>query len=163
MHDQPTSIRFRARALAIVISVTTLPSAHACWDAAASRYHVDRHLLHAIARTESSLNAHAVNVNRNGTRDIGLMQINSAWLPTLATHGLRERDLYDPCTNLHVGAWILATQIQRLGPTWNAVGAYHSPTRARRLTYVTRVQNHYRASLQPPVQTSLQTTPRGPP
>ena len=161
-HRLPTH-RLRTSALAIVIGVPTLPGAHACWDEAAARYQLDSRLLHAIARTESSLNARAVNLNRNGSRDIGLMQINSAWLPTLARHRIHERDLFEPCTNLHVGAWILATQIQRLGPTWNAVGAYHSPTRARRLTYVTRVQNHYRASLQPPVQTSLQTTPRGPP
>ena len=126
--------------------MTTLPSAHACWDAAASRYHVDRHLLHAIARTESSLNAHAVNVNRNGTRDIGLMQINSAWLPTLAAHGIGERDLFDPCTSIHVGAWILAGNVQRLGYTWEAVGAYNAANPELRRAYVEKVRRHLRGT-----------------
>jgi hypothetical protein len=33
----------------------------------------------AGTRTESSLNPRAVNVNRNGSYDVGLMQINSTW------------------------------------------------------------------------------------
>ena len=173
-HRLPTH-RLRTSALAIVIGVPTLPGAHACWDEAAARYQLDSRLLHAIARTESSLNARAVNLNRNGSRDIGLMQINSAWLPTLSRHRIHERYLFEPCTNLHVGAWILAREIRRHGPTWTAVGAYHSPTRAHRLRYVTRVQHHYRltqltsqqtapqTSPQSSLTTSLQTTPRAPP
>ena len=82
---------------------------------AAARYRVSSELLYAIARTESALDPQAVGRNRNGTRDIGLMQINSAWLPTLAAHGIGERDLFDPCTSIHVGAWILAGNVQRLG------------------------------------------------
>ena len=82
--------------------------AQACWDDAAARYQVNPTLLHAIARTESGVNPRAIGRNRNGSRDIGLMQINSGWLPTLARHGITEQDLFDPCTNLHVGAWILA-------------------------------------------------------
>lgn len=92
-------------------------SAWACWEDAVHRYQVDARLLHAIARTESSLDPRAVRVNRNGTRDLGLMQINSARLPTLAKSGILERDLFDPCTNVPVGVGTLATNIAHLGPT----------------------------------------------
>jgi hypothetical protein len=61
-----------------LIFCTALP-AHACWDDAAQRYQVSSALLYAIARTESGLNPLAIGRNGNGSRDIGLMQINSSW------------------------------------------------------------------------------------
>ena len=100
-----------------------------CWDAASMRHGVSPQLLYAIARVESGLDASAVNrshVNRTGSYDIGLMQINSRHLPMLARHGIDEDALLDACTNLHVGAWLLADLFARLGDSWDAVGAYHA-------------------------------------
>ena len=114
----------------------------ACWEDAAQRYQVSSALLYAIARTESGLNSQAVGRNRNGSRDIGLMQINSAWLPRLAAFGIAERDLFEPCTNIHIGAWILAGNIYRLGYTWEAVGAYNAASPALRRTYIEKVRRH---------------------
>jgi len=132
------------RALAVRLSIhlafgAALP-AQACWDDAAQRYQVSSALLYAIARTESGLNPQAVGRNGNGSRDIGLMQINSAWLPTLAAHGINERDLFEPCTSIEVGAWILAGNVARLGYTWDAVGAYNARHPARRAAYARRVR-----------------------
>ena len=113
----------------------------ACLNEAAQRHQLDGQLLHAIAMVESGLNPHALNRgNANGTRDIGLMQINSSWLPQLARRNITESDLYDPCVSADVGAWILADNIARLGATWRAVGAYNARSTARRLAYVRRVQ-----------------------
>lgn len=101
----------------------------ACWSDVAQRYGVPAELLYAIARTESNLNPQAVNrshLQRTGSYDIGLMQINSAHLRRLARYGIRESDLYEPCTNLHVGAWLLADSFSRRGMSWNAVGAYNA-------------------------------------
>ena len=144
MTSAPRRSPVRLALLSLLVAST---GAEACWEAAAHRYQVDALLLHAIARAESSLDPRAIRVNRNGTRDLGLMQINSAWLPALAKSGIQERDLFDPCTSVHVGAWILATNIARLGPTWAAVGAYHSPTRWRARAYVDRVRRHLDARL----------------
>jgi soluble lytic murein transglycosylase-like protein len=143
-------------AAGLVTAITLLAAlpAHACWEAAAARYRVSSELLYAIARTESALNPQAVGRNANGTRDIGLMQINSTWLPTLATHGIGERDLFDACTNIHVGAWILAGNVQRLGYTWDAVGAYNAASPARRRAYAEKVRRHLRSTTAaaPPVR-----------
>ena len=67
------------------------------------------------------------------------MQINSAWLPKLATHGIDEQELLEPCTNIQVGAWILAGNVQRLGYTWDAIGAYHAASPARRRAYAEQI------------------------
>lgn len=105
-----------------------MPVQAACFAAAAERYGVPEALLRAVAKVESgSQDARTVeNTNRDGTRDIGRMQINSRWLPTLQQWGITEARLRDECTSIHVGAWILAGNIERLGGlNWAAVGSYN--------------------------------------
>jgi len=132
--------------------LTALLTAHTCsvatcFEDAARRYDVPASLLRAIARQESAMNPGAVGHNANGSRDLGLMQINDAWLPTLAGYGITEAHLFDSCLNVHVGAWILADNIRRLGYGWNAVGAYNvgckqltAPECSRRRgKYITRI------------------------
>ena len=89
--------------LAMLAGIAT--SAHAeCWFDAGQRHNIDPLLLYSIAKVESSLNPSAINRNRNGTYDIGLMQINSTHLPRLSKAGItREKLLNDSCTS--VMAW----------------------------------------------------------
>ncbi len=100
-----------------------------CWNEAAQRHHIAPELLVAIARAESNLDPRAENLThkaKTGTTDIGLMQINSSWLPKLARYGIDRARLFDPCVNLNVGAWILAQCFDKAGVTWDCVGAYNT-------------------------------------
>lgn len=117
----------------------------ACWKQVEARYGVSAQLLYAIAKVESSLNPQAKGDNKaNGGVStgygIGLMQIDSSWLPRLRReYGITEAHLYDPCINLHVGAWILSDNISRMGYNWKAVGAYNAKTGWKRAVYANKV------------------------
>ncbi|HDR9507196.1 lytic transglycosylase [Burkholderia cepacia] len=115
-----------------------------CLDDAAAFQHVSVALMRGIAQVESGMNPNAVNTNTNGTVDIGLMQINSTWLPTLAREGITRESLFDACTNAYVGAWILSQNIRQLGPNWNAIGAYNSASPDKRLAYARKVYDAIR-------------------
>jgi soluble lytic murein transglycosylase-like protein len=131
--------------LALLCSTLAAP-VHACWDEAGRRHGVSPHLLYAIARVESSLQPGAMNrshLARTGTYDIGLMQINSGHLRTLARHGIAERDLIEPCTNIDVAAWLLADLFARHGVTWEAVGAYNAACAQLRGTQCQAARSRY--------------------
>lgn len=111
----------------------------ACMYRAGARYQVSPMVLWSIAKTESGFNPLAVGKNPDGSTDIGLMQINSRWLPTLQQYGIGRASLENPCTNIHVGAWILAMNIQRYGDTWEALGAYNAASHHKRVAYARKV------------------------
>jgi len=98
-----------------------------CYGEAAARYSVPEKLLRAIATVESGTQDAATveNKNKDGTRDIGRMQINTGWLGTLKQFGITEVSLRDECTSIHVGAWVMAHNVNRHGLSWDAVGAYN--------------------------------------
>lgn len=97
-----------------------------CFNIASKQYQIPVKLLKAIAKTETKFNPYAININKNKTYDIGLMQINSSWLPKLNRVGITQVDLLDGCKNIQVGAWILASNIKRYGFNSKAIGAYNS-------------------------------------
>jgi soluble lytic murein transglycosylase-like protein len=98
-----------------------------CFSEAGLKYKIDPLLLRAIAQVESSMNSQAINVNRDGSQDIGIMQINSSHLERLAKSGItREKLLADTCLAVMVGAEILAGFVKKFGYTWRAVGAYNA-------------------------------------
>ena len=146
--------RTRVALLATILCTTTASAS--CWEAAGERYGVHPWLLAAIAKVESGFDPSAVNdthAARTGSVDLGLMQINSSWLPALAKHGITRERLFDPCTSVTVGAWILAGLFARYGVTWEAIGAYNAACvrldpaecAARRAAYARKVEAALRA------------------
>ena len=121
-----------------------------CFEEAGARFDVNPTLLKAIAYTESGLDQRAINNrNSNGTTDYGLMQINSWWFDKLADFGVSsESVINDGCTNVHVRAWILATNLAQSGENWLAVGAYNAGYAANReearQRYIETVQTNFK-------------------
>lgn len=111
-----------------------------CFDTAARAQHVSPRWLRGIAGVESQNNPHAIHRNKNGTVDYGMMQINSVHLRELKQHGIKPRDLMNACKNIYTGAWLLHQKVEKYGPTWKAVGAYHSETPHERNQYARKVQ-----------------------
>jgi soluble lytic murein transglycosylase-like protein len=108
-----------------------------CFDEAACRYNISADILYAIAKVESNFNPGAVNWNKNGSYDYGVMQINSRWYKVLGADAWSQ--LGDPCYNVNVGAWILAGCMKRYGYTWEAVGCYNASSKNKRNGYAYKV------------------------
>lgn len=131
--------------------LTATASVHAmCWEQASAEYGIPIDVLKAIAKTESGFNNDAKKTNRDGSTDIGMMQIHSNWLPTLKKYEITRNDLAtDPCLNLRVGAWVLSNNVQKLGWSWDAIGAYNvgcksltkDECQSRRSAYALKVHN----------------------
>lgn len=97
-----------------------------CFDEAGMEYGISPLILRAIAKVESNYNPNAVNKNRNGSYDFGVMQINSIWASSLGKE--TWNNLGDPCTNIKTGAKILSGCIKKYGYNWQAIGCYNSQT-----------------------------------
>ena len=115
-----------------------------CFTKAGKRYYLNPKLLYAIAKVESNLDYKAINNNKDGSYDIGIMQINSKWLPVLKKFNITEKDLFNPCQNIMVGAWILAHCVFRFGYTWKAVDCYNKGSKAKQNSdYVFKVKKFF--------------------
>jgi len=115
---------------------------------------IPRRLLAAIAAQESSFHPWSINLDgRNhypATKkealdrigncqnfDLGLMQINSMWLPRF---GVSAEDALDPTMNVLLGSTILLDCIGRYG-LWDGIACYHAgnPRRQRGVAYAAKV------------------------
>ena len=129
-----------------VTSVYAEQRVNACLDLAAQHYNIHKEILNAVLAVEGGRTGMRKR-NNNGSYDMGPMQINSTWLPELRRRGINEYDVtYDYCTNILVGAWILAHELQGAGTPrintaeyWQAVGRYNSRTPYFNARYAVRV------------------------
>lgn len=96
------------------------------FEKAGRDFGIESSLLKRIAMIESSLNPSAINQNKNGTVDIGLMQINSMHLKRLSKVGVTRQSLLDPEVNVYVAALLLSSHIRKRGYNLEAIGCYHS-------------------------------------
>lgn len=81
-----------------------------------------------------------ISVNRNGSYDIGPMQINSTHLGQLQRIGISyDQLLHNACENIVVGAWILHSALRSSGDLWSRIGDYNSRTPVYNQAYQRRV------------------------
>jgi soluble lytic murein transglycosylase-like protein len=97
-------------------------------------------IYYSIARVESGLNPRAINRNKNGTVDIGLMQVNSA---TARYYGYNPAELFDVCKNVEVATLKLSDCLNKWGYTLHAIGCYHSENLHYKVRYVKQFLKYY--------------------
>lgn len=83
----------------------------------------------------------------NGTADLGVMQINTIWIPALAARAnlspatTRDRLIDDPCFNIAAAALVLRVYLAETGGALlPAIGDYHSHTPVLNQIYIARAQ-----------------------
>lgn len=83
--------------------------------------------------------------NRNGSHDLGPLQVNSWWVPKLAIltghtePQVRHWLVHDACFNVNSARWIFLSSLALTQDYWDAIGVYHSPTRWRQRHYALSV------------------------
>ena len=91
-----------------------------CFADAGEKHNVDERILIAIAKYESNFNERAVSPNKDGGghTSYGIMQISDVWKPLLEKNGLTIEDLYEPCKNIQLGAYLYKKDPKNFGKKW---------------------------------------------
>jgi len=116
----------------------------ACIALAAERYSLPATVLYSIYDVERG-QIGMERPNTNGSKDLGLMQINTVWVQEIADRlNMPKEKVYnslrdDACFNIGVAGWILRDRIDNAGEFWKGVGEYHSKTGKRRDQYLRKV------------------------
>jgi hypothetical protein len=117
----------------------------ACMVATASFYHLPPRVLPSIQAVEGGLPG-TISRNTDGTFDLGVMQVNSRWVPRFAAiarmipEDTRARLIADPCFNIAAAGAIMRLSLNETGgDLLRAVGIYHSHTPARADAYQIKV------------------------
>lgn len=105
-----------------------------CMMMVAAFHHLPPSVLPAIQRVEGGV-PNLVSTNKNGTQDLGVMQINTRWITPLmeTTHEsgniIYQRLKQDSCYNIAVAGAILKLYLKESnGNLMQAIGNYHSHT-----------------------------------
>jgi hypothetical protein len=119
----------------------------ACMALIASLYNLPPRVLPSIHVVEGG-QASTVHLNRDGSEDLGYMQVNTRWLPDLSNYSglpvatVRQNLLTRPCFNIAAAGLILRVYLDETkGNLMLAVGDYHSHTPQLNSAYQQRVVN----------------------
>jgi hypothetical protein len=117
----------------------------ACMVATASFYHLPPRVLPSIQMVEGG-RLGTISRNVNGSSDLGVMQVNTLWVPRFAaitgmTEGaVRTRLIIDPCFNIAAAGAIMRVYLnESRGDLLRAAGFYHSHTPERATAYQMKV------------------------
>lgn len=119
--------------------ITNASNYESYFQSAGNYYNIPPLLLKNIATIESAGNPNAIRINDNGTKDYGLMQINSIHFRQLATWGINERNILNPQINIFAGSWLLSEHIKERGFNLQAIGNYHSKTKVHKDIWLRRL------------------------
>lgn len=117
----------------------------ACMVAAASFYHLPPRVLPSIQHVEGGKPG-IIRADQDGSADLGVMQVNTLWVPRLAAVTGMSKDavltrlIYDPCFNIAAAGAIMRVYLNETGgDLLRAVGYYHSHTPALASAYQMKV------------------------
>jgi hypothetical protein len=117
----------------------------ACMAGVAAFYHLPPRVLPAIQAVEGG-HAGVVHLNRDGSQDLGVMQVNTRWIGPiahatgLAAEAVQRRLTDDTCFNIAVAGAIMRAYLDEArGDLMLAIGYYHSHTPWLNQAYRTRV------------------------
>jgi hypothetical protein len=117
----------------------------ACMVATAAFYHLPPRVLPSIQVVEAGRPG-TISQNTDGSADLGVMQVNTIWLPRFATitgmtaAAVRTRLIVDPCFNIAAAGAIMRIYLTEAdGDLLRAVGFYHSHTPERASAYQAKV------------------------
>jgi Transglycosylase SLT domain len=106
----------------------------ACMLAVSQFYNLPPRVLPSIQVVEAGRPG-TISHNRNGTGDLGVMQVNSNWVPSIAQwwemtpRDVAGRLIHDPCFNIASAGAIMRIYLDEAhGDVVRAVGYYHSHT-----------------------------------
>ncbi len=109
--------------------------------ATAAFYHLPPRVLPAIQTVEGGY-VGSVSPNRDGSFDLGVMQVNTLWVAPIARavrmapDAVRERLVWDYCFNIAAAGAVMRTYLlETRGDLMRAVGDYHSHTPALNSAY----------------------------
>lgn len=117
----------------------------ACYALVSAFYHLPPYVLPSIASVEGG-RLGLVSANKDGSSDLGVMQINTLWIPPLAHYTrqseatIRLRLLYEPCFNIATAGAIVRIYLNEVnGNLPQAIGNYHSHRPIANLSYRLKV------------------------
>lgn len=107
-----------------------------CIQQAAATAGVPLDVLKALLLTEGGWPGLAMK-NKNGSYDLGPMQINTIWTKEFRQYNVPMSFLrQDGCGNVLAGAWILRGHLEDTGDPWKAAARYHSRNRKYQHRYL---------------------------
>jgi hypothetical protein len=117
----------------------------ACMLATAQFYQLPPRVLPSIQAVEGGF-AGAIHPNKDGSDDLGVMQVNTVWVQAIARHAhmsaedVQTRLVADDCFNIAAAGLILRTYMNETrGDLMAAIGDYHSHTPALNRAYQAKV------------------------
>ncbi len=125
-----TSYKFTASEIKHYRTLTTKEQIAYCINVFSKEFNIPKHVYYTIMKIESRGNPYAFRRNRNGSYDIGLMQINTK---LAKQYGFTDYNLlFDVCVNLYIASLRLAYCKKKYKNELQMVGCYHSETAAKK-------------------------------